>query len=354
MKNLKYLQIAVILFSCWLPLQYSPPAEAQETEPDSVTVEEESSGTESDQTPVDEREPPLSEPDGVIIDEREPPLSDPGDVVRESLSIEDYLDLILIQIPQVIDLGKSIVEDISEGNIGDLILTTVGLSGLIDPQEEAREIRTSDDSPYSDPRTPEQVAKMGRGGDDQQSQILQRLSSVVFGEEGQAVTAEQNETIEDTQQGAILSQESLLETTEISQDIFAQSGAYAGNIEELASEAQAAKASQDVLKAIASQNRHEAKMNEGLSEQLALIAESQMYNGVHLQGLNTQLTVMNKRKQNSEMYQASQILQLAEIDSNLEQQLQRDKQMEEREAIRSQVGMTKVYIPGLFRVGDED
>lgn len=275
------------------------------------------------------------------------------DVVDRNLGIDDFIEGILAQVPIVIDKSKEVIENINQGNIGNAIYGTLGVIGLIDPQEEANNTTISTDSPYSYPETIAGVNSMGKAADTQQSQTAQRLSQIIFSEEGQEIIGEQNQVLEESQEGAMLSQEATVETYESSESISNDNLEYTDAIAEEAAEARAAKASQDVLKAIASQNEYEALIVAGLSEQVALLNESQAYNAVQMKGLNTQLTVLNQREQNMQTYFAAQTLQLSEIDNNLEQQLEITRYRNAKQVSRSRVGMTKVFIPGLFTEGEE-
>ena len=268
--------------------------------------------------------------------------------IERNYSIEDFVRGVLSTVPKIIDKTKDVIEDINRGNFGDAIYGAWDLVELIDPQEEANKTTISENSPYSNPELPEEVDRMGQAADVQQSQIIQRLSQIVFSELGQEATKQQNQNLEESQEAASLAQEATVEAQEIAEDIVDENFDFANDIEQEADEARSANASQDVLKAIASQKEYEGRIMTGISEQIALLVESEVYSGVQLKSLNTQLTVLNQREQNAQTFDAAQTLQLAEIDNNLEQQIKLDKFERDRKTLRAQVGMTKVYIPGLY------
>ena len=262
--------------------------------------------------------------------------------------IESFFENVFETINPIVDLTKEVIAEINGGSLEDAILTTLGAVGLIDPHEEANSVSTSDKSPYSNPQSPEEVVLQADAADAHQSQISDRLSQIVFGQKGQEAIDEQNKIIGQTQTDATLAQIATQEVYQTAKDIAIDNYDYAESIAEQAAFAQAANASQDVLKALAAQNQYVAEINAGVSEQLALLGEAQIYNSVQMSGLNEQLTISNQRQQNMETFLADQNSQLAEIDRNQELQIKQLIEKEDRQRLRSRRGMTRIYIPGLF------
>ncbi|MGB5635468.1 MAG: hypothetical protein WBM44_27895 [Waterburya sp.] len=262
--------------------------------------------------------------------------------------LSSFLQDILATINPIIDQTKDVIENLNGGSLENAILSTLGSIGLIDPHEEAASVSTSNQSPYSNPQSPEEVAQKAEAADAAQSQISDRLSQIVFGKKGQEAIAEQNKVLVKTQETAAQAEAATGLVYEAARDIAVGNYQNAAIIQQQAEIAQSSNASQDVLKALAAQNKYIADINVGISEQLALLGSAQVYNGMQMKGLNTQLTIANQRQQNMETFLASGNSQLAEIDSNIELQIKREIEREARERLRSQQGMTRIFIPGLF------
>ena len=262
--------------------------------------------------------------------------------------IESFFENVFETINPIIDQTKEVIAEINGGSLESAILTTLGAVGLIDPQEEANSVFSSDKSPYSNPQSPEEVVLQADAADAQQSQISDRLSQIVFGQKGQEAINEQNKVIGQTQTNAVQAQTATGAVYQTAKDIAIDNYQYADKIADEAAKAQAANASQDVLKALAAQNQYMAEINSGVSEQLALLGEAQVYNSVQMSGLNEQLAISNQRQQNVETFLASGNSQLAEIDSNQELQIRQSIDKENQERLRSRQGITRIFIPGLF------
>lgn len=262
--------------------------------------------------------------------------------------IESFFENVFETINPIIDQTKEVIAEINGGSLESAILTTLGAVGLIDPQEEANSVFSSDKSPYSNPQSPEEVVLQADAADAQQSQISDRLSQIIFGQKGQEAINEQNKVIGQTQTNAVQAQTATVAVYQTAKDIAIDNYQYADKIADEAAKAQAANASQDVLKALAAQNQYMAEINSGVSEQLALLGEAQVYNSVQMSGLNEQLAISNQRQQNVETFLASGNSQLAEIDSNQELQIRQSIDKENQERLRSRQGITRIFIPGLF------
>lgn len=270
------------------------------------------------------------------------------EVVERNFSIEDFIEGALAFVPEVIDRAEEIIESINEGDYEDAFYGVKGVIGLFDPQKEANTVAISNDSIYSNPESPQETDRMGQAADVQQSQVSQRLSQIIFSDLGQEAIAEQNEILIESQQGASEAQEATVTAVESVEEIIDSNIAFADDITSEADEAQRSRASQDVLKALASQSDYEAQILLGISEQLGVVTQNQVYNSVQMKSLNTQLTVANQREQNIQTFLASNGLQLSEIDNNIEQQIELLKQQNRKKILRSQTGMTKIFIPNLY------
>ena len=262
--------------------------------------------------------------------------------------IENFFNDVFNTINPIIDRTKEVIAEVNGGSLEDAILTTLGAVGLIDPQEEASSVSTSEQSPYSNPQSTEEVIESSQAADDHQSQIQERLSQIVFGHEGQEVIDEQNQAIAQTQTDSTQAQIATGAVYQTTKEIAIDNYQHADQIADQAAQAQAANASQDVLKALAAQNQYIAEINSGVSEQLALLGEAQVYNSVQMNGLNEQLAIANQRQQNIETFLASSNSQLAEIDGNQELQIRQMVEKDNQEMLRSRQGITRVFIRGLF------
>lgn len=262
--------------------------------------------------------------------------------------IDDFFNDIFETINPILDQTKVVIGQINSGSLEDAILTTLGAVGLIDPVEEANSVSTSEESVYSNPQSVEEVIEQANAADAQESQVSERLSQIVFGSQGQEAINNQNKVIGATQTSSAQAQLATSAVYETARDIAIDNYDNADQIAIQAAEAQAANASQDVLKALAAQNQHMAEINSGVSEQLALLGEAQIYNAVQMDGLNEQLTISNQRQQNIETFLASSNSQLAEIDRNQELQTSNLIESQNRERLRSRQGMTRIFVRGLF------
>lgn len=265
----------------------------------------------------------------------------------EGSGIIDSVEKIISEAPEIISKTKEVIENINLESLEKVLGTVLGDIGLIDPQVAAN--NTAILGNYSNPESIEEIDKMAQASDAQQSQVIQRLSQIVFSQQGQEAIAEQNEILEDTQEKAVLSVEATTETNNVSRQVSQNQAYQAEGIANEAQKARAALASQDVLKAIATQKEYEAQMQAGISDQLTLLTETEVYNALQMEGLNTQLTVMNQREQNMQSYFAAQNLQLSEIDNNLEQQISLDKYEDKIETLRAHTAMTELFIPGVYQ-----
>jgi len=235
------------------------------------------------------------------------------------------------------------IEDITIENIE----TVLGAIGLLNPQEAA--IRTATESTnYGNPASPREVDELSQATDADRAKILQNLSQITFSEEGQEATAEENEILVETQENSLNTLESAVQTYEASAEV---STNQIPLVDEIATEAQAARdsvASQDVLKALATQEEYKAAQIAGLSDQAALLTSAAIYNSSQLDGINNQLTISNQRQQTDGIYMAAAGVKLGEIDNNQEQQLELYKRDRQQKIAQQHATSGVMFLPGLI------
>ena len=261
--------------------------------------------------------------------------------------IDSFIDEVFEEINPIIDSVKGVYAEINSGLDG-VVTTVLGEIGLANPQAESNNTGWTERSPYYNPKTATDVARRAEAADAQKAQVLERLAQVIFGKRGQEVINQQNVLLGQTQTVSGQATAAIGNTSQVSTGHAAQNVGRVSEVARQASIASSARVTQDVMKAIAAQNEEIANINVGISEQLALIGEGQLYNGMQMNGLTTQLTIANQRSQNMETFLAAQNSQLAEIDSNQELAMKREIERENQARTRDRQGMTRIFIPGLF------
>ncbi|NJO93697.1 MAG: hypothetical protein HC820_03840 [Hydrococcus sp. RM1_1_31] len=233
----------------------------------------------------------------------------------------------------------------------------LGELGLLDPADESSRVGeggtisdgSSDGNPYSNPETPEEVYELQRYTDVVRSEIPQELSQIVFGPEGQKSQSQQTEDLQLAQQATLEASLGANDAYEESVKLSKENADSAETVDAEADKAQSSKASQDVLKAIASQNADLAKIGAGTSSQLAQIGKAVSYQAAQLNATNTQLTALNDKTQVLTVLSASQNYQLAQLDAAIDHQSHyqqiKDSTWQRAAAQSSSV----VYIPGLVK-----
>ncbi|MEO1669450.1 MAG: hypothetical protein AAFR77_01485 [Cyanobacteria bacterium J06631_2] len=271
------------------------------------------------------------------LPEESPDKSSIFDFIRDIKSINPILDK-----------AKEVVTQINQGSIEDAIYTTLGAIGLVDPQAEANSVIWNEQTPYYNPETSEDVIRAVEAADSHRGQILGQTAQIIFGKEGQQAIEEQNQVIGKTQETATAANVAIDGVYNNSQQTLQNNAQLAAQVRQQGRVANSSKITQEVMKAIAIQNDYTAQIHLGISEQLTLIGENQVYNGLQMEGLNSQLAISNQRQQNVETFLASQISQLEEIDNNQELQIKREIEKENRAMYKDRLGMTRIFIPGLY------
>ncbi len=258
---------------------------------------------------------------------------------------------VLYESPVSVNEVQSIWQKISSGNLEGAIEGILGAIGLLNPAHESARVSNGEDgdNPYAEPETPEEVYDLEQHTEAVRSQIPQELSQVVFSPSGQEAMANQSAQVREIQE---ISNQAQQATNLVSQNSkqLAQTGInQAGKIKELAEEAQAANASQDVLKALAAQNEDLAQIMAGNSSQLAQLGEIGLYQSVQLNGLTAQLKALNDKGQTLEVLLASQNYLMSQVDDALGQQKEYQQYKDTLNNSLNQNMSQTVYIPGLFR-----
>ncbi|MGH2414063.1 MAG: hypothetical protein ACRDEA_10300, partial [Microcystaceae cyanobacterium] len=198
-----------------------------------------------------------------------------------------------LQIPAIVSTAQDIFRNISAGNISGAIngvLGILGELGLLDPADESARVgagvtnpdSSSSGNPYSNPQSPEEVYELQRYVDLVRSEIPQKLSQMVFGPQGQTALAQQSQSILQAQQASLEAQQGVNDAYTESKTQAEQNADAAQRVSAEAGKAQSAKASQDVLKALAAQNEDLAQISSGTSAQLAQLGIAASYESAQL------------------------------------------------------------------------
>lgn len=289
------------------------------------------------------------------IDFENVPISEePTDSSRLETSEET-----LLENPVLINTGEEIFRSISTGNYGGAISGLFGLLGelgLIDPADSAARAGSESatpgsrdgQNPYSRPQTPTEVRELERYLRTVRTEIPQQLSQVVFGPKGQQALAEQNKVLEKTMTVSEQAKASSSEAYQKSEEQARQSSEAAKNVDAESQNAESAKASQDVLKAIASQNKDLANIGAANSSQLANLSKSSSNISTQLNATNNQLSVLNDRTQSIEVLSASQNYQTAQINAAIEQGNEYQQRKDTTEHNNAYESFNYIYLPGLI------
>jgi chemotaxis protein histidine kinase CheA len=265
----------------------------------------------------------------------------------------------LFEIPVLVNTGEEIFRSISTGNYGGAISGLFGLLGelgLIDPADQAARVgsesanpRTGESqNPYSHPKTPREVYDLERYLRTVRTEFPQKLSQIAFGQKGQQVLAKQNKALEKSITTSVQAEQSASKASQKSIEQAKQSESAAKNVDAEAQNAESAKASQDVLKAIASQNKDLANIGAANSSQLAQLGQASSNISTQLNATNNQLSVLNDRTQSIEVLSASQNYQTAQINAAIEQGNEYQQRKDTNEQNTAYDSFNYVYIPGLL------
>ncbi len=253
----------------------------------------------------------------------------------------------LQQVPIVYQQTREIYEDINQGDFVSAIRGILGLLGLLNPATEAASvgtIRTED--PYSSPDTPEKVYETQRYRDNVRAVEPQKISQGVFGA-GQVLRTFQATQLDNAQEAAATGYQGTFEAYRTSARKAMKSSVSASNVETLSNKAQDATASQDVLKAIAAQNKDLSDIGANRSDQLSQLTKANYFQASQLLSANSQLSALNDKTQSIEMLGASQNYLSAQIKSSVNQgNYYSHRKDAARQNAARQAG-TVVFIPGL-------
>lgn len=262
-------------------------------------------------------------------------------------SQEEIQNLTPEEVPVIFQQTREIYEDINNGDFVSAIRGIIGLFGLLNPAEEAAMIGTSGaDAPYENPETPEMVYETQRYRDNTRTIEPQKISQAVFGP-GQTRRKDQEKQLNQAQRAAVAAYKGTFEAYTKSATKAFNSSASAKKVETLAKSAQEATASQDVLKAIAAQNKDLSDIEANRSDQLSELTKANYFQASQLLSANSQLSALNDKSQSMEILSASQNYLSAQIKSSVNQQnyYEHRKDSAQQNAVRQ--ATTVVFIPGL-------
>ncbi len=263
-----------------------------------------------------------------------------------------------LQVPSIVSASQQIFRSINTGNINGAIrqiLGILGQMGLVDPATDADQVATdasnsggsSAGNPYANPQTPEQVYDLQRHTDVVRSEDGQKLSQILFGSQGQQAAEVQLQDIEDAQQVALDGQQGVADTYQDSAAQAEQNVTSANNVEAKSTEAQSKKVSQDILKAIASQNADLGKIGAGNSAQLAYLGKAASYQSAQISAVNAGLVALNDKTQTIGVLAASQNYQAAQINAAIDRQSHYQEMKDSAQENAAYQSSSLIYIPGL-------
>ncbi len=244
---------------------------------------------------------------------------------------------------------KEIYDEISSGEVESALRRILELLGLIDPAEESEIDNSEEDNPYANPETPEEVWELENYEDIHRSRMPQKMSQIVFSKSGQEIMAAESEQVQAIESASYEAQQLASTAYDNLDQIATENIDYSNKIIDKASEAKAAKASQDVLKALAAQNQEIGQMLAGNSEQLAYLGEIATHQSFQLSGLSSQLSVLNGKTQVLQVLAASQNSLMSQVDSSLRQQREYQQYKDSLDRGVNQRMSQTIFIPGLFK-----
>lgn len=266
----------------------------------------------------------------------------------------------LLQVPApIVNTGETILKNISSGNFNgtlDTIFGALGQIGLINPDIESEQIwseaiNPSSQNPYGNPQNPQGVYDLQRYIDAVGAQIPQQLSQAVFGQQGQQALSQLNQAIQQAQQTSLAGQQGANKTYQLTVQQAQQNAMQAENVDAEAQQAQTSSVSQQILKAVATQNSDLARIGAGNSAQLANLARAATYQSAQLSAVNSHLTALNERGQLLEVLGASQNYQQAQANAALQDQTHYQHLKDSLNQDSAYRTASVTYIPGLMPKG---
>ncbi len=251
------------------------------------------------------------------------------------------------EVPIVYQQTREIYADINEGDFVSAIRGILGLLGLLNPAQEAATVGTrGTEEPYENPNTPEGVYEMQRHRDNVRAIEPQKISQGVFGA-GQVLRTFQGTQLDQAQEAAATGYQGTFDAYRSSARKAFNSSVSASKVETLAKTAQEATASQDVLKAIAAQNKELSDIGSNGSDQLSELAKTNYFQASQLLSANSQLSALNDKTQSLEMLGASQNYLSAQIKSSVNQGNYYSHRKDAAGQNAARQASTVVFIPGL-------
>ncbi len=242
---------------------------------------------------------------------------------------------------------SQIYEDINQGDFVSAIRGILGLLGLLNPATEAAVVGTTGkDAPYENPETPSKVYETQRYRDNVRTIEPQKISQGVFGA-GQELRRFQAQQLDKAQDAAVTGYKGTFEAYRTSASKAINSSVSASNVETLSNSAQDATASQDVLKAIAAQNKDLSEIGANRSEQLSQLALTNYFQASQLLSANSQLSALNDKTQSMEVLSASENYLSAQIKSSVNQGNYYSHRKDAAGQNAARQSSTVVFIPGL-------
>lgn len=263
------------------------------------------------------------------------------------LAQEETSNLTAQDVPVVYQQTREIYENINEGDFVSAIRGILGLLGLLNPATEAASVGTrGTEDPYESPDTPEKVYETQRYRDNVRAVEPQKISQGVFGP-GQILRTFQAQQLDDAQDAAVTGYQGTFDAYRTSARKAFDSSVSASSVETLAKSAQDATASQDVLKAIAAQNKDLSDIGANRSDQLSQLAKTSYFQASQLLSANSQLSALNDKTQSMEMLGASQNYLSAQIKSSVNQGNYYEHRKDSAGQNAARQASTVVFIPGL-------
>jgi hypothetical protein len=266
----------------------------------------------------------------------------------------------LLKVPGIALKTSEIWRSINAGDTEGAIYGFFGLLGelgLFDPADISARLgdgtgepgSQEGKNPYSNPKTPAQVYDLQRYTDLVRSEMSQKMSQTIFGTTGQQIRSEQAQSLQIAQSASLTAQQKTGEASKLSKEQATKNAESASKVIAESRKAQSAKASQDVLKAIAAQNADLASIGAGSSEQMAQMADSASYQSAQLSAVNAGLSALNDKTQSLEALSASQNYQLSQVDATLDHQIHYQQQKDSAQQSLVHRSSTILYIPGLVK-----
>ena len=247
--------------------------------------------------------------------------------------------------------AQTIYSQISSGDLDSAIRGILGALGIINPAHQSQRASSSEEeeNPYANPETPEEVWELEQHTDILRSKMPQKLSQIVFSAKGQEKMAQESEAIEAIEEASYQATQSAYSAQNQINEVVVKNIDYVNSVESQASTARAEKASQNVLKALAEQNRDISQIMKGNSEQLGYLAQIATNQSSQLSGLSTQLTALHKNDEILKVLMGSQNYLLSQIDDALGQQKDYQQYKDSLARGLDQNASRAIYIPGLFK-----